>query len=164
MSFQGRTADGQGPKALATRHHPGHGQAMTERGAERDAKEADAMGGAVVDPVSTPCADCAPCVAQVASDLEATRTLRDGLLTESEPMVTLTWRLRVCRDEHTVLRSQMNDPAGQRQYAVTTGRLSAVMAAPGGETILNEQVRQELADLVRGPGARVRPVAALAAA
>ncbi len=107
---------------------------------------------------------CEPCVPAVGSEVETSRTLAQALAAQTEPIVALTWLLRVCRQQHAALSARMTDPDGQRQYAAATQRLSSAMPAAGAAGTLDARVRHVLAGLLSDLGPRLRPVAALAAA
>ena len=76
---------------------------------------------------------CRPCVAQLNSPADRLVALLAVIAIETEPLVTLTHLLQLCRDEHMTLWERVSDPDCQDQVAQTLtrlgGRRSEVQAA-----------------------------------
>lgn len=67
------------------------------------------------------CERCAPCVAELSSADERLARLRAEIAIDTEPLVTLTHLLRLCRDEHRVLWEH-------RQDAVCVAQVQSVLS------------------------------------
>ena len=64
-----------------------------------------------------------PCVAQLNSPADRLAALLAVIATQTEPVVTLTYLLQLCRDEHMVLWERINDPECQDHITATLSRL-----------------------------------------
>ncbi|WP_205730013.1 NUDIX domain-containing protein [Blastococcus sp. TF02-8] len=73
-------------------------------------------------------------------------TLRQAVADETEPLVTVTHLLRLCRDEHSVLWSRTDDPVCCARVDHLLTELSRVLPAPGMAADLAPEVRAALAD------------------
>jgi 8-oxo-dGTP pyrophosphatase MutT (NUDIX family)/predicted amidohydrolase len=91
--------------------------------------------------LSASCERCAPCVEQLSSEQERRERLSAAIAVETEPLVTLTHLLRLCRDEHRVLwEHRLDAPSRARVDAVLL--LLTHAAGPG-------PIRGELPGAVR---------------
>ena len=72
--------------------------------------------------------DCAPCVARPSPLPERIKAVQAAIEAESEPLVTLTHLLQLCRDEHPVLREQLNAPGGHTRVAAIVADLMPVLS------------------------------------
>ena len=63
---------------------------------------------------------------------------------ETEPLVTLTHLLQLCRDEHPVLWERLNDPASGDKVAVIASDVRAVLPAALSTSVLDPRVRGAL--------------------
>jgi len=88
---------------------------------------------------------CGPCVAQLMSPLDRVAALQAAVLHESEPLVTLTHLLHLCRDEHRALWEHANDPTCRGQVAAVLAALADVLTAHGTRAVIDLPVRQALA-------------------
>lgn len=88
---------------------------------------------------------CAPCVAPLLSAAERLENLRDRLSQETDPLVTVTHLLHLCRDDHAVLWEQAADPRLRARISAILKPVRAVAASrPAGAT-LDPPVRRALA-------------------
>lgn len=69
-----------------------------------------------------------PCVEQLTSPADRLAALLTLIGSETEPIVTLTHLLRLCRDEHIVLWERAGDPDCQDHVAATLARLREQVA------------------------------------
>lgn len=96
-----------------------------------------------------PCTDCLPGLSSPQDRLAA---LRQKVRSQTEPLVTLTHLLQLCRDEHRVLWERVNDPGCRRAVALhlrdVDARLPDAGAAPG----LDADVRAAFARALAAPG------------
>lgn len=90
-----------------------------------------------------------PCVAGLTTPADRLAALRTLVLNEREPLVTITHLLRLCRDEHPVLWSRMDDPACCGRVDRMLGELSALLPPPGLADHLTGDVRDALADALQ---------------
>ena len=90
-------------------------------------------------------AGCKPCIAQLNSPADRLAALIAVLAVESEPVVTVTHLLQLCRDEHMVLWERVGDPDCQNAVAVTLGRLGAHPSASSAQSTLDHAMRRLLA-------------------
>lgn len=67
--------------------------------------------------------DCAPCVARPSPLPERIKAVQAAIEAESEPLVTLTHLLQLCRDEHPVLREQLGIPGRHTRVAAMVADL-----------------------------------------
>lgn len=61
--------------------------------------------------------ECAPCVARPSPLPERIKAVQAAIEAETEPLVTLTHLLQLCRDEHPVLREQLGIPGRHTRVA-----------------------------------------------
>jgi 8-oxo-dGTP pyrophosphatase MutT (NUDIX family) len=98
-------------------------------------------------------AECAPCVAALATPQDRLEAVRAALVREAEPLVALTHLLHLCRDRHAELWERIGDPACERRVAAALEPVTALLAARPGAAVLDAAVRQALADaLVEAEG------------
>ena len=87
-----------------------------------------------------------PCVAGLGTPDDRLTALQNAVAHEPEPLVTLTHLLRLCRDEHPVLWSRMDDPACCSRVDRLVGELSSLLPAPGAAEHLSPQVRTAVSE------------------
>lgn len=87
---------------------------------------------------------CVPCVAQLVSPLDRVAALQAAVLQESEPLVTLTHLLHLCRDEHRALWEHASDPKCRGHVAAVLAGLADALPAHGTTTDLDLPVRLAL--------------------
>ncbi|MHB1433005.1 MAG: hypothetical protein ACYCVZ_12915, partial [Streptosporangiaceae bacterium] len=95
---------------------------------------------------------CAPCVARPSPLPERVATIQAAIGAETEPLVTLTHLLHLCRDEHPVLRERASDPGSQAQVALIMAGVLAVLPAASPVPVLGPQVRRALAAALTASG------------
>lgn len=78
---------------------------------------------------------CAPCVARPLPLPQRIRAVQAAIETETEPLVTLTHLLQLCRDEHPVLWEQLNDPARRTQVGAVVADLMAALPTVTTDTL-----------------------------
>ncbi len=89
---------------------------------------------------------CAPCVARTSPLPERIAAIQTAILAETEPLVTLTHLLHLCRDEHRVLWERIADPGSRAQATAIVSEVLAVLPAAASTTpALNPQVRRAVA-------------------
>lgn len=101
------------------------------------------------DPSGEP---CAPCVAQLYSPVERLAALRAAVRHESDPLVTLTHLLHLCRDEHPVLWEQAGNLDIRATVANVLAPLRTVAASGPAAATLDKPVREALATALRPVG------------
>ena len=89
---------------------------------------------------------CGPCVAQLTSPVERLTALCARIATETEPVVTVTHLLQLCRDEHAVLWEQVSDPDCQDRVASALGPLRKLLGDASPVPTLDGGIRGCLAD------------------
>ena len=72
--------------------------------------------------------------------------LRAAVAVEAEPLITLTHLLWLCRDEHPVLWTLVNDPPCRARVARAVAKIRASVPTAGTATILDAPARQALAE------------------
>ena len=100
------------------------------------------MGG---DPSSCAIDPGSACVAALTSPEDRLATLRQVVAEELEALVVITHLLRLCRDEHPVLWSRVDDPVCCARVDHVLAELSGVLPAPGVAADLAPEVRAALA-------------------
>lgn len=85
-----------------------------------------------------------PCVAQLNSPADRLAALLTLIATETEPVVTLTHLLRLCRDEHILLWERAADPACQDHVASILASLGSRVADVKARTTLDRTTRDLL--------------------
>jgi len=94
---------------------------------------------------------CAPasahaaCVGDLSTPEDRLTAVRNAIAEETEPLVTLTHLLRLCRDDHPVLRERMNDVDCRARVACVHADLAAALPEPGAESTLEPNLRRALA-------------------
>lgn len=101
--------------------------------------------------------DCGPCVAQLSSPRERLAALRAALEVETEPLVTLTHLLHLCRDEHRTLWERGGAGTVDLNDGAALAAVAAQLPAAGARSTLDESVRHALAAALE-PGTGVEPV------
>lgn len=79
---------------------------------------------------------CSPCRAELSSPHERLLILQAAVLKESEPLITVTHLLRLCRDEHRVLWEGQNEPGNRRSLASVIGAVEDVISGEDSSTLL----------------------------
>jgi 8-oxo-dGTP pyrophosphatase MutT (NUDIX family) len=106
------------------------------------------VGGALLGLPDAPCAPegdaCAPCVAQLAVPADRMAAMLAAVAHETEPVVTLTHLLHLCRDEHRLLRERMGDPRIAGAVTSLASKVADKLPPPGTATILEPRVREAL--------------------
>jgi 8-oxo-dGTP pyrophosphatase MutT (NUDIX family) len=100
---------------------------------------------------------CSPCVARLGSPAERMTALRAAITHESEPLVTLTHLLHLCRDEHRVLWEQVSDPANTNGLAAVLNKITTLLPKEADTGILDEPVRLALVAALK-PSDQIPPV------
>lgn len=85
-----------------------------------------------------------PCVAQLDSPADRLAALLTLIASETEPIVTLTHLLRLCRDEHIVLWERAADPDCQDHVAATLANLGDRVADVQARATLDQTMRDLL--------------------
>ncbi len=88
---------------------------------------------------------CAPCVARPTALPDRVAAIQAAIGAETEPLVTLTHLLQLCRDEHPVLWERLNDPASRAQVALIVSDVLAVLPPALTTSVLDPRVRHALA-------------------
>jgi 8-oxo-dGTP pyrophosphatase MutT (NUDIX family) len=89
---------------------------------------------------------CAPCVARLSSLPDRLGALRAAVIEESEPVVTVTHLLHLCRDEHRVLWERAGDPGSRHRVANALSTLADLLpATTTAPSILDGPLRAALA-------------------
>jgi 8-oxo-dGTP pyrophosphatase MutT (NUDIX family) len=89
---------------------------------------------------------CRPCVAQLNSPADRLAALLAVIAVETEPLVTLTHLLQLCRDEHMVLWERVSDPTCQDQVAQTLSRLEEQLSVVQADQALDATIRTLLTE------------------
>lgn len=98
-----------------------------------------------------------PCVGELSSPQQRLTAVRDAVADETEPLVTLTHLLRLCRDEHATLWERMNDRDCRHHVECLRADLADELPAPGTETTLSAGLRRALAAAL-APAGDIPPV------
>lgn len=88
---------------------------------------------------------CSPCVARLHSPAERLETLRERVLEETDPLVTLTHLLHLCRDEHQLLWAQATDPRMRAMIATILRPIEAIAVSRPAEATIDTPMRSALA-------------------
>lgn len=88
---------------------------------------------------------CAPCVARTSPLPKRIAAIQATIVTETEPLVTLTHLLLLCRDEHSILWERVTDPGCRAKAAVIVADVLRVLPAASTTPILGPRVRGALA-------------------
>lgn len=88
---------------------------------------------------------CSPCVARLQSPAERLETLRERVLEQTDPLVTLTHLLHLCRDEHQVLWAQLTDPRIRAILTTILRPIEAIAVSRPAESTLDTPMRGALA-------------------
>lgn len=89
-------------------------------------------------------ASCGPCIAQLSTPRDRIAAMREAIANESEPIVTLTHLLHLCRDEHRALWESTGDPRNTDRVASIRRELAAVLPGPSVAEALDPPVRRTL--------------------
>jgi 8-oxo-dGTP pyrophosphatase MutT (NUDIX family) len=100
----------------------------------------------------TPSIACAPCVARPSPLPERIAAIHAAIAADTEPLVTLTHLLQLCRDEHPVLWEQVNDPDCRRQVAAIMVDVQAALPAVVTARVMSPEVRGALAGALGAAG------------
>lgn len=92
----------------------------------------------------TPTSAAGACIGELSSPQQRLGRVRDAVGSETEPLVTLTHLLRLCRDEHPTLWERMNDRDCRNHVDCLRADLAAVLPAPGTESTLSSDLRRAL--------------------
>ena len=87
---------------------------------------------------------CAPCVAQLAVPADRMAAMLAAVAHETEPVVTLTHLLHLCRDEHRVLWERSGDPHSAGVVMALVSKVADKLPPPGTATVLEPSVREAL--------------------
>lgn len=90
-------------------------------------------------------AACSPCVARLHSPAERLEALRTRILEETDPLVTVTHLLHLCRDEHQVLWEQAADPQVRALVDSILGPARSMAASHPADAGLAAPLRRALA-------------------
>lgn len=96
--------------------------------------------------------ECAPCVARPVSLPARIAAVRAAIGVETEPLVTLTHLLQLCRDEHPVLREKLNDPGVRAKVDILVADVATLMTLSAHSAVLEPPVRRALAEALRTDG------------
>ncbi len=91
-----------------------------------------------------------PCVARLNSPADRLAALTAFIASETEPIVTLTHLLQLCRDEHVILWERVSDADCQDQVAKILSPLNALVTATQPSPTLDGTVRALLAMSLAG--------------
>lgn len=91
-----------------------------------------------------PASAAGACIGELSSPEQRLAGVRDAVGSETEPLVTLTHLLRLCRDEHPTLWERMNDRDCRNHVDCLRADLAAVLPAPGTESTLSSDLRRAL--------------------
>ncbi|KKC01674.1 amidohydrolase [Mycobacterium nebraskense] len=100
---------------------------------------------------------CSPCVARLQSPEERLHSLRAHLFDETDPLVTLTHLLHLCRDEHQVLWAQAANPDIRAKVTSIVAPVRAIAESSSSRENLAAPIRKALADAL-APDDGVAPV------
>lgn len=89
---------------------------------------------------------CSPCFAQLSSPRERLLALQAVIREESEPLITVTHLLRLCRDEHRVLWEGRGEPGNRRSLAGVIGAVDDLISREDPSMLLEVPVRRALCD------------------
>ncbi|HVX23359.1 MAG TPA: NUDIX domain-containing protein [Acidimicrobiales bacterium] len=92
-----------------------------------------------------PAGACAPCIAHLSTLTQQAAATRDVLATETEPLVSLTHLLRLCRDHHPLLWERRGDPATDAALTARLAPLTALTPDTPSEGHLDDITRAVLA-------------------
>ncbi len=87
-------------------------------------------------------------MAQLSSPAERLASLRSVLAAEPEPATAVTHLLRLCRDEHAVLREHVGDPACQDRVETALRPLTDLLPSALLEQALTDRVRRGISEAV----------------
>jgi 8-oxo-dGTP pyrophosphatase MutT (NUDIX family) len=106
------------------------------------------VGGDLLGLSDAPCAPegeaCAPCVAQLAVPADRMAAMLAAVAHETEPVVTLTHLLHLCRDEHRVLWERSGNPHSAGRVMALVSKVADKLPPPGTTTVLEPPVREVL--------------------
>ncbi len=85
-----------------------------------------------------------PCVAQLNSPADRLAALLTHIAVETEPIVTLTHLLQLCRDEHVILWERFGDPECQDHVAAILLRLGEQLSEMQADSVLDRTMRDLL--------------------
>jgi len=89
---------------------------------------------------------CSPCVARLQSPAEQLERLRERVLEQTDPLVTLTHLLHLCRDEHQVLWAQATDPQMRAMLTTILRPIEAIAVSRPAESTIDTPMRSALAE------------------
>jgi 8-oxo-dGTP pyrophosphatase MutT (NUDIX family) len=89
---------------------------------------------------------CNPCLAQLSSPRERLLALQKAILAESEPLITVTHLLRLCRDEHRVLSETRHEPESRQAVVKVIEAINDLISSEGFSTLLEVSVRRALSE------------------
>ena len=89
---------------------------------------------------------CSPCLVQLSSPHERLLALQEAILSESEPLITVTHLLRLCRDEHRVLWEGRHQPESRRSVVNVIDAIDDLISKEGCSTLLEVSVRRALSE------------------
>jgi hypothetical protein len=88
---------------------------------------------------------CAPCVAQLTTPQDLFTALVDTVATQTVPVITITYLLRLCRDEHTTLWEAISGPTAHDAVTAILEPLRVHCLDAPSETTLDDSTRAMLA-------------------
>ncbi len=91
---------------------------------------------------------CSPCMAPLHSPAERLEILRNRIAEETDPLVTLTHLLHLCRDEHRVLWEQAADPELREATARVLDPIRTLAESRPAEATVNPLMREALAQVL----------------
>lgn len=98
---------------------------------------------------------CVPALTPLADRLEI---LREAIATETEPVASLTYLLRLCRDEHAILWEHHADPRSRASVDRVVARVTGALPPAGRESTVSAPARQALSAALGATG-DIPPVA-----
>lgn len=105
----------------------------------------------------TPTSAAGACIGELSSPEQRLAGVRDAVGSETEPLVTLTHLLRLCRDEHPMLWERMNDRDCRNHVDCLRADLADVLPVPGTESTMSADLRRALV-LALAPAGDIPPV------
>ena len=91
-------------------------------------------------------APCRPCVAQLSAPTDRVAAMREAIAYESEPVVTLTHLLHLCRDDHRALWEGADAPRSIERVASLRRKLADILPRPAIAAALDPPVRRALVE------------------
>ncbi len=86
--------------------------------------------------------ECAPCLTRPLPLPQRVESVRTAIAAETEPLVTLTHLLQLCRDEHPVLQERMHYPACRVRAAQIVAGVMPLLPAQASAVVFGPQARR----------------------